>query len=109
MGAKAAQRSLRVVEASADIAKSASDAATQSTRQMAEMGARQAEQAVSTMAETSRAASQSVQPLIRSLSVFSEMPGTSLSLAKDVGEVWSDLVKKKFLRPAPAHPRRCSV
>ena len=47
------------------------------------------------MAETTRAASQSVQPLIRSFSAL-EMPGTSLSLAKDVGEVWSDLLKKKL-------------
>ena len=69
---------------------------------MAEMGARQAEQAVSTMAETTRAASQSVQPLIRSFSVFSEMPGMSLSLAKDVGEVWSDLLKKNLETSARA-------
>jgi hypothetical protein len=102
LGAKAAQRSLRVVEASADIAKSASDATAQSTRQVAELGARQAEQAVSTMAGTTRAASQSVQPLIRSFSAFSEMPGTSLSLAKDVGQVWSDLVKKNLETSARA-------
>jgi hypothetical protein len=105
-GAKAAQRSLRVVEASADIAKSASDATAQSTRQVAEMGVRQAGQAVSTMAETTRAvsqsASQSVQPLIRGFSAFSEMPGTSLTLAKDVGQVWSDLVKKNLETSARA-------
>jgi len=103
MGAKAAQRSLRVVEASADIAKSASDATAQSTRQVAE-------KAVSTMAETTRAASQSVQrlvqpldqSLIRSFSAFSEMPGTSLSLAQDVGQVWSDLVKKNLETSARA-------
>jgi hypothetical protein len=102
LGAKAAQRSLRVVEASADIAKSASDAAASSTRQVAEVGARQAEKAVSTIAETTRAASQSVQPLIRSFSAFSELPGTSLSLAKDVGQVWSDLVKKNLETSARA-------
>jgi hypothetical protein len=96
LGAKAAQRSLRVVEASAEIAKTASDAVAGSTRQVAELGARQAEKAVSTMAETTRAASQSVQPLIRSFSAFSEIPGTSLSLAKDVGQVWSDLVKRNL-------------
>jgi hemerythrin superfamily protein len=101
-GAKAAQRSLRVVEASADIARSASDATAQSTRQVAEMGARQAEKAVSTMAETTRAASQSVQPLIRSFTAFSELPGTSLTLAKDVGQVWSDLVKKNLETSARA-------
>ena len=101
-GAKAAQRSLRVVEASADIAKSASDATAQSTRQVAELGARQAEKAVSTMAETTRAASQSVQPLIRGFSAFSEMPGTSLTLAQDVGQVWSDLVKKNLETSARA-------
>jgi hemerythrin-like domain-containing protein len=102
MGAKAAQRSLRVVEASADIAKSTSDATAQSARQVAEMGARQAEKAVSTMAETTRAASQSVQPFIRSFGAFSEMPGTSLSLAQDVGQVWSDLVKKNLETSARA-------
>ena len=96
LGAKAAQRSLRVVEASADVVRSASDAAAGSTRQVAELGARQAEQAVSTMAETTRAASQSVQPLIRGFGAFSEMPGTSLTLAKDVGQVWADLVKKNL-------------
>jgi len=101
-GAKAAQRTLRVVEASADIAKSAGDAATESTRQVAEMGARQAEQAVSTIAGTTRAAAQSVQPLIRSFSAFSEMPGTSLELAKDVSLVWSDLVKRNFETSARA-------
>jgi hypothetical protein len=101
-GAKAAQRSLRVVEASADIARSASDATAQSTRQVAEMGTRQAERAVSTMAETTRAASQSVEPLIRSFTAFSEIPGTSLTLAQDVGQVWSDLVKKNLETSARA-------
>jgi hypothetical protein len=101
-GAKAAQRTLRVVEASADIAKSAGDAATESTRQVAEMGARQAGQAVSTIAGTTRAATQSVQPLIRSFSAFSEMPGTSLELAKDVSLVWSDLVRRNFETSARA-------
>jgi hypothetical protein len=101
-GAKAAQRSLRVVEASADIAKTASDATAQSTRQVAEAGVRQAEQAVSTMAETTRAASQSVQPLIRSFTAFSEIPGTSLTLATDVGQVWSDLVKRNLETSARA-------
>jgi len=101
-GAKAAQRTLRVVEAGADIAKSAGNAATESTRQVAEMGARQAEQAVSTVAGTTRAAAQSVQPLIRSFSAFSEMPGTSLELAKDVSLVWSDLVRKNFETSARA-------
>jgi hemerythrin-like domain-containing protein len=96
LGAKAAERSLRVVEASANVAKTASDATAQSTRQVAEVGARQAEKAVSTMVETTRAASQSVQPLIHSFSAFSEMPGTSLTLAKDVGQVWSDLVTKNL-------------
>ncbi len=96
LGAKAAERSLRVVEASADIAKTATDAAAGSTRQVAELGARQAEKAVSTMAETTRAASQSVQPLIRGFGAFSEMPGTSLTLAQDVGQVWADLVKKNL-------------
>jgi hypothetical protein len=95
-GAKAAQRSLRVVEASADIARSASDATAQSTRQVAEMGTHQAERAVSTMAETTRAASQSVEPLIRGFTAFSEIPGTSLTLAQDVGQVWADLVKKNL-------------
>jgi hemerythrin superfamily protein len=101
-GAKAAQRSLRVVEASADIARSASDATAQSTRQVAEMGTRQAERAVSTMAETTRAASQSVEPLIRGFTAFSEIPGTSLTLAQDVGQVWSDLVKKNLETSARA-------
>jgi len=96
LGAKAAERSLRVVEASAAIAKSASDATVQSTRQVAELGIHQVEEAVSKMSETTRAASQSVQPLIRSFSAFSEMPGTSLTLARDVGQVWSDLMKKNF-------------
>jgi hemerythrin superfamily protein len=96
LGAKAAERSLRVVEASADIAKTATDAAAGSTRQVAELGARQAEKAVSTMAETTRAASQSVQPLIRGFGAFSEMPGTSLTLAQDVAQVWADLVKKNL-------------
>jgi hypothetical protein len=101
-GAKAAQRSLRVVEASADIARSASDATAQSTRQVAEMGTHQAERAVSTMAETTRAASQSVEPLIRGFTAFSEIPGTSLTLAQDVGQVWSDLVKKNLETSARA-------
>jgi hemerythrin superfamily protein len=96
LGAEAAERSLRVVEASAAIAKSASDATVQSTRQVAELGIHQAEKAASRMSETTRAASQSVQPLIRSFGAFSEMPGTSLTLARDVGQVWSDLMKKNF-------------
>jgi chemotaxis regulatin CheY-phosphate phosphatase CheZ len=108
LGAKAAERSLRVVEASADIAKTATDAAAGSTRQVAELGARQAEKAVSTMAETTRAASQSVQPLIRGFGAFSEMPGTSLTLAQDVGQVWADLVKKN-LETGARPPGRCFV
>jgi len=106
-GAKAAQRTLRVVEASAGVAKSASDAATESTRQVAEstrqvaeLGARQAERAVSTAVstatDTTRAASEAVQPLLRSFSAFSDIPGVSLNLATDVGQVWSDLMRKNL-------------
>jgi hypothetical protein len=94
--AQNAQRTLRVVEANAGVAKSAGDAATESTRQVAELGARQAEKVASTVTDTARAAGQAVQPMIGSLSAFSEMPGTSLELARDVGQLWSDLVRKNL-------------
>ena len=54
------------------------------------------------MAETTRAVSQSVQPLIRGFGAFSEMPGTSLTLAQNVGQVWADLVKKNLETGASA-------
>jgi hemerythrin superfamily protein len=100
--AKAAQRSLRVVEAGADIAKSANDAAARSTRQVAEAGIRQAEQAFSATTETARPIGQSIQPMIRGFTAFSELPETSLSIARDVSQVWSDLVTKNLQTGARA-------
>jgi hypothetical protein len=100
--AQTAQRSLRVVEAGAGVARSASDAATQGTRQVAELGARQAERVASTVTDTTRAASAAVQPLIRSFGAFSEMPGASLEMARDVGQLWSDLVRKNLETSARA-------
>lgn len=72
--AKAAQRSLRVVEA----------------------GVRQAEQAVAQTIETARPIGQSIQPMIRGFTALSELPETSLSIARDVSQVWSDLVTKNL-------------
>ncbi len=77
--AKAAQRSLRVVEA----------------------GVRQAEQAVPATTETARPIGQSIQPqsiqpMIRGFTALSELPETSLSIARDVSQVWSDLVTKNL-------------
>jgi hypothetical protein len=91
LSAKAAQRSLRVVEAGADIAKSATDAA-----------ARQAEQAISATTETARPIGQSSQPMTRGFTAFSELPETSLSIARDVSQVWSDLVTKNLQTGARA-------
>jgi hypothetical protein len=78
--AKAAQRSLRVVEA----------------------GVRQAERAVPATTETARPISQSIQPMIRGFTALSELPETSLSIARDVGQVWSDLVTKNLQTGARA-------
>jgi len=100
--AQTAQRSLRVVEAGAGVARSASDAATQGMRQVAELGARQAERVASTVTDTTRAASAAVQPLIRGFGAFSEMPGASLEMARDVGQLWSDLVRKNLETSARA-------
>jgi hemerythrin superfamily protein len=82
---KTAQRSLRVVEA----------------------GVRQAEQAVPATTETARPIGQSIQPqsiqpMIRGFTAFSELPETSLSIARDVSQVWSDLVTKNLQTGARA-------
>jgi hemerythrin superfamily protein len=74
LSAKAAQRSLRVVEA----------------------GVRQAEQAVPATTETARPTGQSIQPMIRGFTALSGLPETSLSIARDVSQVWSDLVAKNL-------------
>jgi len=100
--AQTAQRSLRVVEASAEVARSTSEAATESTRQIADLGSRQVAKAASTMVDTTRAASDALQPMIRSFSAFSEMPGASMEMVRDVGQVWSDLVRKNFETSARA-------
>jgi len=46
--------------------------------------------------DTASAASRAVQPALHGLTALSGMPVASLTMVKDVGQVWSDLVKENL-------------
>ena len=94
--ARTAKKALRVVDAGAGAAKSAGETAIEGARQMTEVGARQAETVVLAARDTASAASRAVQPALHGLTALSGMPVASLNMVKDVGQVWSDLVKENL-------------